>query len=67
MPDPVQLILYSNGIVMFEGPFRSYDEQATQTCMTDFMDGFFPAELQSRYPDGVPFKVGRPSKKEQRY
>lgn len=28
--DPVQLSLYSNGIVMFEGPFRSYQEHSTQ-------------------------------------
>lgn len=28
--DPVPLRLYSNGIVMFDGPFRSYREQSTQ-------------------------------------
>lgn len=28
--DPVQLTLYRNGIVMFEGPFRSYQEHSTQ-------------------------------------
>jgi len=28
-----------------------------QQCMQDLMDGFFPSELQSRYPDGVPFEV----------
>ena len=25
--------------------------------MQDIMDGFFPSELQDRYPDGVPFEV----------
>lgn len=25
--------------------------------MQDIMDGFFPSELQIRYPDGVPFEV----------
>ncbi|XP_061919036.1 UBX domain-containing protein 11-like isoform X2 [Entelurus aequoreus] len=55
--DPVQLRLYKNGIVMFEGPFRSYQEDSTQQCMQDFMEGYFPSELQSRYPDGVPFEV----------
>ena len=25
--------------------------------MQDLMDGFFPSELQARYPDGVPFEV----------
>ena len=28
-----------------------------QQCMQDLMDGFFPSELQARYPDGVPFEV----------
>ncbi|KAM7382667.1 hypothetical protein PAMP_002389 [Pampus punctatissimus] len=55
--DPVQLRLYSNGIVMFDGPFRSYQELSTQRCMQDLMDGYFPSELQERFPDGVPFQV----------
>lgn len=28
--DPIRLSLYSNGIVMFDGPFRSYQEQSTR-------------------------------------
>ncbi|XP_068426289.1 UBX domain-containing protein 11 isoform X2 [Clinocottus analis] len=55
--DPIQLVLYRNGIVMFEGPFRSYQEPSTQRCMQDLMDGYFPSELQDRFPDGVPFEV----------
>ncbi|XP_022049100.2 UBX domain-containing protein 11 isoform X2 [Acanthochromis polyacanthus] len=55
--DPVQLRLYSNGIVMFDGPFRSYQEHSTQQCMQDLMDGYFPSELSERFPDGVPFEV----------
>lgn len=33
--DPVQLRLYRNGIVMFDGPFRSYQEQSTQVCSSE--------------------------------
>nr|XP_019946802.1 PREDICTED: UBX domain-containing protein 11 [Paralichthys olivaceus] len=55
--DPVHLRLYSNGIVMFDGPFRSFRKHSTQQCMQDLMDGYFPSELQDRFPDGVPFKV----------
>ncbi|XP_031708771.1 UBX domain-containing protein 11 [Anarrhichthys ocellatus] len=55
--DPIQLGLYRNGIVMFEGPFRSYQEHSTQRCMQELMDGYFPSELQERFPDGVPFEV----------
>uniref|UniRef100_A0A8C6XCP7 UBX domain-containing protein 11 n=1 Tax=Naja naja TaxID=35670 RepID=A0A8C6XCP7_NAJNA len=42
---------------MFKGPFRSYEEPSTKHCLRDIMDGFFPSELQSRYPNGVPFQV----------
>lgn len=28
-----------------------------QECMQDLMDGFFPSELQERFPNGVPFQV----------
>ncbi|XP_015266690.1 PREDICTED: UBX domain-containing protein 11 [Gekko japonicus] len=56
-PDPVPLTFYQNGIVMFNGPFRSYEEPSTQQCLQDLMDGYFPSELQRRYPDGVPFQV----------
>ncbi|XP_061676999.1 UBX domain-containing protein 11 [Syngnathoides biaculeatus] len=55
--DPVELKLYSNGIVMFNGPFRSYQENSTQQCMQDLMEGYFPSELQGRFPNGVPFEV----------
>uniref|UniRef100_A0A3Q2TD97 UBX domain-containing protein 11 n=1 Tax=Fundulus heteroclitus TaxID=8078 RepID=A0A3Q2TD97_FUNHE len=55
--DPIQLKLYGNGIVMFDGPFRSYQERSTQQCMQDLMDGYFPSELEQRFPDGMPFEV----------
>lgn len=56
-PDPVQLTLYKNGILMFDGPFRPLSDLITQECLSDIMEGYFPSELQSKYPDGVPFKV----------
>ncbi|KXJ06139.1 UBX domain-containing protein 11 isoform X2 [Exaiptasia diaphana] len=57
VPDPVPLTLFSNGIFMFGGPFRPYTDPTTQQCIQDIMDGYFPSELQSRFPDGVPFDV----------
>ncbi|XP_028834987.1 UBX domain-containing protein 11 isoform X2 [Denticeps clupeoides] len=54
---PVPLWLYRNGIVMFNGPFRSYEDSNTQQCMLDLMDGYFPSELQERFPEGVPIQV----------
>ncbi|XP_015680416.1 UBX domain-containing protein 11 [Protobothrops mucrosquamatus] len=55
--DSVPITFYQNGIVMFSGPFRSYEDPSTQRCLQDILDGFFPSELQRRYPSGVPFQV----------
>ena len=57
MPETIPLTLYSNGIVMFSGPFRPFEDTETQICIQDIMDGYFPSELQTRYPEGVPFFV----------
>ncbi|NXC21829.1 UBX11 protein, partial [Corythaeola cristata] len=56
-PEPLPLTLYQNGIVMFNGPFRPYGDPSTQQCLQDIMDGYFPSELQMRYPDGIPLQV----------
>ncbi|KAE8623868.1 hypothetical protein XENTR_v10005763 [Xenopus tropicalis] len=56
-PESVPLTLYKNGIIMFQGPFRSYKEKSTQLCIRDIMDGYFPSELQARFPNGVTFQV----------
>lgn len=42
---------------MFDGPFRDYAEATTKQLIQDLVDGFFPSELEARYPDGVPFTV----------
>lgn len=57
MPDAVQLTVYANGIFMFNGPFRPFSDTQTQSFLKDILDGYFPSELQGRYPDGVPFNV----------
>ncbi|NXW44088.1 UBX11 protein, partial [Nyctiprogne leucopyga] len=56
-PEPLPLTLYQNGIIMFNGPFRPYEDPSTQQCLQDLMDGYFPSELQLRYPDGIPLQV----------
>merc|ERR1711962_83504 len=51
----LRLELYNDGILLGKGPFR-----AIQNCsifLQDLQDGFFPAELQSKYPDGVIFDL----------
>ncbi|KFV99211.1 UBX domain-containing protein 11, partial [Eurypyga helias] len=56
-PEPVPLTLYQNGIVMSNGPFRPYEDPSTQQCLQDITEGYFPSELQTRYPDGIPLQV----------
>ncbi|XP_056365192.1 UBX domain-containing protein 11 [Oenanthe melanoleuca] len=56
-PEPLPLTLYQNGIVVGHGAFRPYQHPGTQQCLQDIMDGYFPSELQPRYPDGVPLQV----------
>ncbi|NWS04529.1 UBX11 protein, partial [Motacilla alba] len=51
--EPLAVTLYRNGITLGHGAFRPYQHPATQQCLRDIMDGYFPSELQPRYPDGV--------------
>jgi len=57
MPDPVTLRLYANGMMLYDGPFRTLNEPIAQAFLKDLHDGYFPSELQDRYPDGIPFKA----------
>ena len=42
---------------MYNGPFRSFDESLTKKFCIDITDGYFPSELQEKYPDGVSFNL----------
>lgn len=43
--------------MLFSGPFRPFSDPVTQQCVQDIHDGYFPSELQTKFPDGVPFVV----------
>ena len=53
--DDLDVCLYSNGIMLGEGPFRSLPH--SRQFLADLQDGFFPTELQSRFPDGLILNV----------
>ncbi|XP_063033456.1 UBX domain-containing protein 11 isoform X1 [Melospiza melodia melodia] len=56
--EPLPLTLYRDGITVGQhGAFRPYQHPSTQQCLQDILDGYFPSELQPRYPDGVPLQV----------
>lgn len=51
------MTLFKNGLALFSGPFRPYSDPSTQDFVRDLMDGYFPSELQSQYPDGFPIAL----------
>lgn len=55
--DHVPITLYNNGLSLFAGPFRPYSDPSTQQVIRDLTDGYFPSELQHRYPEGVPLHI----------
>ena len=55
--EPVPITLYNNGLSLFAGPFRPFSDPSTQQVIKDLTDGYFPSELQQRYPEGVPLEV----------
>jgi len=57
LQESIPLTLYQNGIFLFNGPFRSYEEITTKSFLNDILDGYFPSELQSSYPDGVSIQL----------
>ncbi|XP_068015172.1 UBX domain-containing protein 11 isoform X2 [Melanerpes formicivorus] len=56
-PEALPLTLYQNGMVLAGRPFQPYQHPATQQCLQDIIDGYFPSELQLHYPDGIPLQV----------
>lgn len=56
-PDPVPITFYENGLMLYDGPFRQYTEPYTQQVIAELQEGYFPSELQIRYPKGIPLKV----------
>ncbi|KFV75136.1 UBX domain-containing protein 11, partial [Dryobates pubescens] len=56
-PAALPLTLYQNGMVLAGRPFQPYQHPATQQCLQDIIDGYFPSELQLHYPDGIPLQV----------
>jgi len=56
-PDPVPITFYENGLMLYDGPFRPYTEPYTQQIIAELQEGYFPSELQMKYPKGIPLKV----------
>ncbi|TGZ57857.1 hypothetical protein CRM22_009822 [Opisthorchis felineus] len=53
----IPITLYADGICLYRGPFRPFQEQSTMQFIQDILDGYFPSELQQEFPGGVPFSL----------
>ena len=55
--EAVRICIYRNGVLVKNGPFRSFASASGQTFVRDVVDGYFPTEFKSSHPDGVPFDI----------
>jgi hypothetical protein len=56
--EPLRFTVYQDGIFVLNGPFRPYAQDPTaKRFVEDLGDGYFPSEIQKRFPDGVPLEM----------
>lgn len=53
--ETIPLAVYKDGIMLWRGPFRSFNEDSGKTFLLDVLDGYFPSEFKEKYPDGIVF------------
>eukprot|EP00755_Sulcionema_specki_P021672 Sspe_Gene.74690::Locus_46670_Transcript_1_1_Confidence_1.000_Length_1150::g.74690::m.74690 len=56
-PDTLEIVVYSDGICVNQGPFRPYTWSLCRAFIDDILEGFFPYEYKERYPDGMLLKL----------
>jgi len=55
--EDIPITFFKNGLLMKGFPFRPYSSKQAQSILSDILEGYFPYDLKSSYPDGVPLKV----------
>ena len=55
--ESIDVAVYSDGIMIKRGPFRDSNSDSCNSFIRDIMDGFFPSEFRTEYPDGVMFRL----------
>lgn len=53
----VSIVVYKNGIIVDDSPFRPFDWDITKSFLMDIIEGFFPYEFKEKYPEGVRMKT----------
>eukprot|EP01038_Epipyxis_sp_PR26KG_P012841 gene12841-17215_t len=49
----IRVVYYKNGLLIRRGPFRHCSNDSYHSFVGDILDGYFPSEFSSQYPDGV--------------
>ena len=51
--DPVPIFFFKNGIIIKGFNFSPYYAKEAQSILSDILDGYFPFDLKTKYPEGV--------------
>ena len=55
--DEVKIYFYKNGLQIEGGfAFSPYHSKEAQSILSDILDGYFPYDLKTKYPEGVPLR-----------
>ncbi|TNV79330.1 hypothetical protein FGO68_gene11922 [Halteria grandinella] len=53
----VKINFYKNGLMIDGGfPFYPYHAKEAQSMLSDILDGYFPYDLKTKFPEGVPLR-----------
>ena len=56
-PSAIPVTVFSDGLMLFRGPFRAYENAAASSFATAVLGGQIPYELKQAYPNGVTFRL----------
>jgi len=54
--DAVPIFFFKNGIIIKGFSFSPYYAKEAQSILSDILDGYFPYDLKTKYPEGVPLE-----------
>ena len=56
-PPDVPISVFSDGFMLFRGPFRKFESDEARMFAAQVMSGMMPHELNQRFPDGCLFEI----------
>lgn len=55
--EPLLIAFFKNGVILKGSPLFTYGSKDAVNLLADILDGYFPKQLEKRYPDGVLLKL----------